>query len=59
MTLSILIEAKPELLKILILALVGDLTYIYDTWAANPNNFILYRIIFERKFDSPHSRRIS
>ena len=35
MTSSILIEAKLGLPKIPIFALVGDLTYIYDMWAAN------------------------
>ena len=32
MTFSILIEAKLGLTKIPIIALIGDLTYIYDMW---------------------------
>ena len=48
MTLSILIEAKLGLSKILILTLIGDLTSIYDMWAINPYYLIPYKI-FERK----------
>ena len=48
MTFNILIKAKLGLSKIPIVALVGDLAYIYDMWAANHYDLIL-RKIFERK----------
>ena len=47
---SSLVRAKIGLPKILILALVGDLAYRYDMWAANPQLFFnLYRILEKKK----------
>ena len=54
-TFSILIGSKLGLSKIPILALVGDLAYIYDIWAINLDGDFSIELLRE-KSKSPYSK---